>query len=67
MSALVDPPASSAPGSVGIYGWGGLATTRFWIDPVEDMVGLFMTQFIPSDYYSIESEFQLAVYQALVD
>ena len=67
MSALVDVPASSAPASVGIYGWGGLATTRFWIDPVEDMVGLFMTQFIPSDYYPIESEFQLAVYQALVD
>ena len=67
MSVLVDPPASNAPGTVGIYGWGGLATTRFWIDPVEDMVGLFMTQFIPSDYYPIESEFQLAAYQALVD
>ena len=67
MSALVDPPAYSQPGSVGAYGWGGLATTRFWIDPVENLVGLFMTQFIPSDYYTIEREFSLAVYQALVD
>ena len=67
MSALVDPPAYSAPGSVGTYAWGGLATTRFWIDPVEELVGLLMTQFIPSDYYTIEREFSLAVYQALVD
>lgn len=67
VSALVDPPASSAPGSVGAYGWGGLATTHFWIDPEEDMVGLFMTQFVPSDYYPVEREFRLAAYQALVD
>ncbi len=67
MSALVDPPAYSQPGSVGTYAWGGLATTRFWIDPEEDLVGLFITQFIPSDYYTIEREFSLAVYQALID
>ena len=67
MSALVDPHAFGFPGSAGIYGWGGLATTRFWIDPLEDMAALLMTQFIPSDYYSIEREFTLAVYQALVD
>ncbi len=67
VSVLVDPPASSAPGSVGAYGWGGLATTHFWIDPEEDMVGLFMTQFVPADYYPVEREFRLAAYQALVD
>ena len=67
MSALVDPSAYGFPGSAGNYGWGGLATTRFWIDPLEDIAALFMTQFIPSDYYSIEREFTLAVYQALVD
>ena len=67
VSALVDPPAYSMPGSVGTYAWGGLATTRFWIDPVENLIGLLMTQFIPSDYYTIEREFSLAVYQALVD
>ncbi len=67
MSALVDPHAFGFPGSVGNYGWCGLATTRFWIDPLEDMAALLMTQFIPSDYYSIEREITLVVYQALVD
>ena len=67
VSVLVDVPASGAPGSHGIYGWGGAATTNFWIDPEEEMVGLIMTQFMPSGYYAVESEFRVAAYQALVD
>lgn len=64
---LMDVPASSAPGSVGNYGWGGAASTNYWIDPEEDMLGIFMTQFMPSGFYPVEREFRLAAYQALVD
>ncbi len=67
VSVLTDPPASSQPGSVGTYGWGGAATTQFWIDPAEEMIGLLMAQFFPFDYYPIAREFRLAAYQALVD
>ncbi len=67
VSLLTDPPASSAPGSAGSYGWGGLATTEFWIDPAEEMIGLLMTQFVPFDYYPLAREFRLAAYQALID
>ena len=66
VSVLVDLPASSAPGSVGVYGWGGAATTQFWIDPEEEMLGIFMTQFMPSGYYPVAREFRVAAYQALV-
>ena len=66
VSVLVDLPASSAPGSVGIYGWGGAATTQFWIDPEEEMLGIFMTQFMPYGYYPVAREFRVAAYQALV-
>ena len=31
----------------GRYGWGGAAGTRFWIDPREGMIGLFMVQIYP--------------------
>ncbi len=48
VSVLADLPASGAPGSAGIFGWGGAATTQFWIDPEEEMLGIFMTQFMPS-------------------
>ena len=66
VSVLVDLPASSAPGSTGIFGWGGAASTQFWIDPEEDMLGIFMTQFMPSGHYPVTREFRVAAYQALV-
>ena len=53
--------------SVGRYGWGGAATTRFWVDPQEELVGLFMTQFMPSGHYPVQDEFEVLTYQALVD
>ena len=67
VKVLTDLPASGAPGSAGSYGWGGLATTEFWIDPAEEMLGLLMAQFVPFDNYPIAREFRLAAYQALVD
>ena len=27
--------------------WGGAAGTRFWIDPKEEMIGVFMVQILP--------------------
>ena len=66
VSVLADLPASNAPGSVGIYGWGGAASTQFWIDPEEEMLGIFMTQFAPTGYYPVTREFRVAAYQALV-
>ncbi len=63
---MVDLPASNAPGSPGLYGWSGAALTDFWIDPVEEMIGLLMAQYLPIDHYLISREFRLAAYQALV-
>jgi len=66
-SVLVDLPATSTPGNVGIYGWGGAASTQFWIDPEEEMLGIFMTQYMPAGYYPVAREFRVAAYQAIVD
>ena len=54
-------------GSNGIYSWGGAASTVFWIDPEEDLVAILLTQFMPSSYYPLRREFQIATYQALVE
>ena len=67
VKVLVDQAASGRLGSPGIYGWGGAATTVFWIDPVEEVIGIFMTQFMPSGHYPVTTQFQRTVYQALVD
>ncbi len=53
-------------GSNGIYSWGGAASTVFWIDPQEDLIAILLTQFMPSSYYPLRREFQIATYQALV-
>ena len=43
---MMDVAASAGPGSVGEYGWAGAAKTYYWVDPVEDLVGLFMAQYM---------------------
>ncbi len=53
-------------GSVGEYNWGGAAGTRFWVDPKEGLVGIFMVQSIPHQT-RLGNEFKLLVYQALVE
>jgi CubicO group peptidase (beta-lactamase class C family) len=55
------------PGSDGDFFWGGAASTYFWVDPAEDLVGLFMTQLIPSSTYPVRREFRTLVYAALDD
>lgn len=64
-SVIVDVAATNIPGSVGAWGWGGAAATHFWIDPAEDLIGIFMTQFMPSNFYPVQVEFRRAVYSAL--
>ena len=64
---MVDVAQSQQLGSAGEYGWGGAASTYFFIDPQEELIGILMTQFMPSDYYPIRTEFKTLVYQALVD
>ncbi len=53
--------------SVGNYGWAGAASTHFWIDPQEAIIGLVLTQFMPVFTYPLESQLKVLTYQALVD
>ncbi len=66
-SVTVDPVKAKVPGSVGDFGWGGAASTFFWVDPVEDITCVFMTQLLPSSTHPIRSQLKQLVHQALVD
>ena len=46
LSVSLDPVASRENVSPGTVGWGGLASTLFYIDPLEQLVVIFMTQII---------------------
>jgi CubicO group peptidase (beta-lactamase class C family) len=53
-------------GADGAYGWGGAAGTLYWVDPEEDIVGVFMVQSIPHQT-PLSKKFRVLVYQALID
>jgi len=63
--AVVDDLADSkALSSEGTFYWSGAYSTYFFIDPKENMVAVFMTQFAPfSTFY--ENKFRQMVYQAV--
>jgi CubicO group peptidase (beta-lactamase class C family) len=66
-AVTLDPTQSQILSSPGEFTWGGMASTAFWIDPVEEISVVFMTQLIPSSSYPIRREMRVLVYQALVD
>jgi CubicO group peptidase (beta-lactamase class C family) len=65
-SVMLDPARAQIIGSPGEYAWGGAASTAFWIDPVEDMTVIFMTQLLPSSAYPIRRQLRVLTYQSLI-
>ena len=65
-TAILDVGAGEMPGSVGEYGWAGAAKTYYWVDPVEDLVGIFMAQYMTGPE-NPDRAFRSVVYQAIVD
>lgn len=66
-SVVMDPVQYGTLSSVGEIGWGGAASTAFWVDPLEDLTVVFMTQLLPSSTYPIRTELKGLIYQSLVD
>jgi CubicO group peptidase (beta-lactamase class C family) len=66
-SVTMNPALAMIPGTAGEYAWGGLATTSFWIDPVEELIVVFMTQVIPSSSYAVRRELRTMIYSAIED
>ena len=62
-----DLAAAGLPGTLGEYFWGGAADTYFFIDPTEQLIGLFFTQVYPAGSYSLRESLQTFTYQALID
>ena len=64
-AVVTDVAETHGPGSEGTYSWGGLASTTFWIDPVEDLIGILMTQLIGDSPF--HAQFRVLTYQAITD
>lgn len=66
-SVITDPIRARTLSSKGEIAWGGLASTAFWVDPLEDLIVIFMTQLIPSTTYDIRRQLRSYVYGAISD
>jgi CubicO group peptidase (beta-lactamase class C family) len=63
---VLDVAQTCAPGSIGDFGWAGAAKTYYWVDPVEEMVGIFMTQSMTS-FDLPELDLRALAYGAIID
>jgi CubicO group peptidase (beta-lactamase class C family) len=66
-SVVVNPALTGLPVSKGAFSWGGAASTHFWIDNKEDLIGIVHTQLLPDGTYPVRELMQLATYQAIID
>jgi len=62
----LDPARSMVMGSAGEFYWGGMFSTAFFVDPVEQVTMVFMTQLSPSSVYPIRRELKTLIYSALL-
>jgi len=53
--------------SEGTYGWGGMAHTGFWVDPQEELIGIFLIQILPESPLPYRDLYIPLVYQAIID
>jgi CubicO group peptidase (beta-lactamase class C family) len=61
----LDPAKTMLPGSKGEFYWGGMFSTAFFVDPVERIHMIFMTQLMPSSTYPIRRQLKTLIYSAL--
>lgn len=64
-ATTIDNTATLAPCSNGDFYWGGMYSTAFFVDPVEDIIMIFMTQLLPSTTYPVRREIKTMIYSAL--
>ncbi|WP_243694418.1 serine hydrolase domain-containing protein [Shimia isoporae] len=64
-AVLLNPARVRVAGNVGDFSWGGMASTFFWVDPVENMSVVFFTQLAPSSFYPTRPQIKAVVHAAL--
>lgn len=64
-ASKLDPVVNGYPASAGSFFWSGLASTLFWVDPLEELVVVFMTQVIPAQPLNFRGQLENLIYAAL--
>lgn len=64
---VIDPAKTLMPSSKGEFYWGGAYSTAFFVDPVEAITMVFMTQLYPSSAYPVRRQLKTLIYSALTE
>ncbi|MFF8970788.1 serine hydrolase domain-containing protein [Streptomyces sp. NPDC014995] len=67
VSVVIDPRRTQAPSGLGTYGWSGVATTTFWVDPGRDLTVQFLTQVRPRKSLKLYPDLKRLVHEAVRD
>ena len=68
VEVLADPVRAGSFRSKGSFGWDGAFGTHFWVDPQEQLVGVFLVQAQAGPVVAgIQRDFETAIMQAIVD
>ncbi|WP_432083239.1 serine hydrolase domain-containing protein [Streptomyces sp. WAC 04229] len=67
VSVVTDPSRTQSPSGLGTYGWSGVATTTFWVDPGRDLTVQFMTQVRPRSSHAVYPDLKRLVHEAITD
>ena len=66
-AVVIDPGRLGAPTTVGSFSWGGMASTFFWVDWINNLTAVFFTQLSPSSSYPSRAELRSLVTGSLVE
>ena len=68
VEVVVDSVQAGMFRSNGSFGWDGAFGTHFWVDPKEQLVGVFLVQAMAGPVVAgIQRDFETAVMQAIVE
>ena len=59
------PDAEGKKDAVGSFSWGGIYYTDFWVNPKHELIGIMMTQILPSGQLKLRDEFHRLVNEAV--
>ncbi|MFF8633290.1 serine hydrolase domain-containing protein [Streptomyces pilosus] len=65
VSVVIDPSRTQSPSGLGSYGWSGVATTTFWVDPGRDLTVQFCTQVRPRSSHTVFPDLKRLVHAAV--
>lgn len=66
-SIVEDLGERGIPGSEGEYGWGGAYHSSYWVDPVEGLVVVYLTQLIPAPMIDDHAKVRAMIYGAITE